>query len=62
MVTMNQGIKEVRDNGSRFIHRMETGMVSAYEWISGPAMSEQDRNQHKLVETEHIRRFTQITV
>ena len=62
MVTMNQGIKEVRDTGSRFIHRMESGMLAAYTWISGPAMSEQEREHHKLLETEHIRRFTQITV
>ena len=62
MVTMNQGIREVRDTGSRFIHRMESSMVAVYDWVSGPPMSEQDRNQHKLLETEHIRRFTQLTV
>ena len=59
MVTMNQGIKEVRETGSRFIHRLETGVLTVYDWVSGPAMTEQERTQHRLAETEPIRRFSQ---
>ncbi len=59
MVTMNQGIREVRENSSRLIHLMEAGLMSAFEWISGPAMSEQDRVQLKLAETQPLRRFPQ---
>ncbi len=59
MVSMNQGIKEARESGSRFIHLMEIGALAAYNWISGPAMTEQERTQHRLAETEPIRRFTQ---
>ena len=59
MVTMNQGVKEVRDVGSRFIHRMEAGVVAVYDWVSGPAMTEQERRQHQLHETEGIRRSMQ---
>ena len=59
MVTMNQGVKEVRDVGSRFIHRMEAGVVAVYDWVSGPAMTEQERRQHVLNETEGIRRSMQ---
>ena len=59
MVSMNQGIKEARESGSRFIHLMESGALAAYNWISGPAMTEQERTQHRLAETEPIRRFTQ---
>ncbi len=59
MVTMNQGIKEVRESGSRFISRMETGIVAVYSWVSGPAMTEQARTQTRLFETEPWRRFTQ---
>ena len=59
MVTMNQGIKEVRETGSRFIHRLETGALTVYDWVSGPAMTEQERTQHRLAETEPIRRFSQ---
>ena len=59
MVTMNQGVKEVRDAGSRFIHRMEAGVLAAYNWVSGPAMTEQDRLQQRLAETEFLRRFPQ---
>lgn len=59
MVTMNQGIREVRETGSRFIHRMEAGVLAVYDWVSGPAMTEQERIQHRLAETEAIRRYTQ---
>ena len=62
MVTMNQGVKEVRETGSRFIHRLETGVLAVYDWVSGPAMTEQERTQHRLAETEHLRRFSQPTV
>ena len=56
MVTMNQGVKEVRDAGSRFFHKVEAGVVAVYGWVSGPAMTEQERTQHLLQETEPIRR------
>lgn len=59
MVTVNQGVKEVRDVGSRFVHRMEASVVAAYNWVSGPAMTEQDRLQHKLAETEFLRIYPQ---
>ena len=59
MVTMNQGVKEVRDVGSRFIHRMEAGAAAVYNWVSGPAMTEQERMHYRLMETEHIRRIPQ---
>ncbi len=62
MVIMNQGIKEVRETGSRFIRRMEAGALAAYDWVSGPPMTEQERTQHRLAETEPIRRFSQPTV
>ena len=38
------------------IHNMEDGVVAAYDWLSGPPMSEQDRIQQKLAETKSIRR------
>ena len=57
MVTMNQGIKEVRESSSRFIHRMEAGLVAVYDWMSGPAMTEQKRMQTQLIETETLRRY-----
>ena len=56
MVTMNQGVKEVRDVGSRFFHKMEAGVAAVYDWMSGPAMTERERMQHRLQETEPIRR------
>lgn len=59
MVTMHQGIKEVRDSGSRMIHRMETGVMSVYDWMSGPAMTEQERTQHRLHEAEAFQRYCQ---
>lgn len=59
MVTMNQGIKEVRESGSRFIHLMESGLLTAYGWVSGPPMTELERRQLRLAETEAIRRYSQ---
>ncbi|PKB71557.1 MAG: hypothetical protein BZY87_04710 [SAR202 cluster bacterium Io17-Chloro-G6] len=38
------------------LHQMEDGVVAAYDWLSGPPMSEQERVQQRLAETEHIRR------
>ena len=38
------------------IHHMEEGIVAAYDWLPGPAMSEKERAEHKPRETENIRR------
>ena len=38
------------------LHHMEEGVVAAYDWLSGPPMSEKERNQHRLYETDGIRR------
>ena len=57
MVTVRDTAKEVRESSSRVLHRMETGLMAAYDWISGPPMSELQRNQLKLYETENIRRY-----
>ena len=62
MVTMNEGIKEVRETSSRFIHRMETGVLAVYSWVSGPAMTEQERQQVHLHSTELIRRYPESLV
>ena len=62
MVTMNQGIKEVRETGSRFIHRMESGVVAVYGWVSGPPMTEQERSLVRLAETEPLRRYPQVSI
>ena len=59
MVTMHQGIKEVRESGSRFIHRMEAGVMTVYDWMSGPPMTEQERTQLRIAEAEAIRRYSQ---
>ena len=39
------------------LHHGEDGVVAAYDWLSGPAMSEKQRTEHKLAETEPIRRI-----
>ncbi len=59
---MNQGIKEVRETGSRFIHRLETGALAVYDWMSGPAMTEQERIQIRMAETEAYRRYSQPSI
>ena len=41
---------------SEVLHHMEEGVVAAYDWLSGPPMSEKERTQHRLYETDGIRR------
>ena len=62
MVTMNQGVKEVRETGSRFIHRLEAGVMAAYDWVSGPAMTDMDRHQHQLAESDTYRIHSRIVL
>ena len=38
------------------LHHMEGGFVAACDWLSGPAMSKKDRVEHKLAESEPVRR------
>ncbi len=38
------------------LHQMEGGVVAAYDWLTGPPMTEKQRAEHKLAETEPIRR------
>ena len=60
MVTMHEGIREVRESGSRFIHRVESGAVAVYTWVSGPPMTERNRMEHKLYEAEAYQRYCQL--
>ena len=39
------------------LHQVEDGVVAAYDWLSGPAMTEKQRTEHRLAETESIRRI-----
>jgi len=38
------------------LHHMEGSFVAAYDWLSGPAMSEKERMEHQLAESEPVRR------
>ena len=38
------------------LHQMEGSFVAAYDWLSGPAMSEKERIERKLAENEPVRR------
>ncbi len=57
MVTVGEGFREVKHSGSHFIHRMESGFLAVYGWLSGPAMSEQQRIQQRLAESETTRQL-----
>ena len=37
------------------LHHMEDGVVAAYDWLTGPAMTDKQRADHKLAEMETIR-------
>ena len=38
------------------LHHMEGRLVAAYDWLSGPAMSKKEEMEHKLAESEPVRR------
>ena len=38
------------------LHHMEDDVFAAYDWLSGPPMSEKQRTEQKLAETDGIRR------
>ena len=38
------------------LHHMEHGIVAAYDWMSGPPMTERQRVEQRLHESESIRR------
>ena len=40
---------------SEVLHHMEEGVVAAYDWLSGPPMSEKQRTEHKLAESAPLR-------
>ncbi|MDE0823341.1 MAG: hypothetical protein OSB07_05140 [Dehalococcoidia bacterium] len=42
---------------SEVLHHVEDGVVHAYDWLAGPATSAKERAEHKLAETESIRRI-----
>ncbi|MDP6497120.1 MAG: hypothetical protein QGI76_05210 [Dehalococcoidia bacterium] len=39
------------------LHQMGDGVAAAYDWLTGPAITEKQRVEHKLAETEPIRRL-----
>ena len=41
---------------SEMLHHMEGTVVAAYDWLAGPALTEKQRTEHKLAESEPIRR------
>ena len=42
---------------NEMLHHVEDGVAHAYDWLAGPATSEKQRTEHKLAETESIRRI-----
>ena len=41
---------------SEVLHHMEGTVAAAYDWLAGPALTEKQRTEHKLAESEPIRR------
>ena len=58
MVTVGEGVREVKDSGSKMLQRVEMGALAVYDWLSGPPMTDQQRIQHRLAELETARRYT----
>ena len=57
MVTVGQGVREVKQSSSKMLQRLEMGAVSVYDWLTGPAMTDQQLDQHLLVELETARKY-----
>ena len=60
MVSVRIGVREAKESSSKALHRVEAGLVASYDWLSGPPMSEFDRRQQKLAESEPIRQTNRI--
>jgi hypothetical protein len=60
MVTVRIGVREATESGSKALHRVEVGLIAAYDWLSGPGLTEQDRRQQKIAETESVRHTNRI--
>ena len=41
---------------NQVLHHVEDGVVAAYDWLTGPPMTDRQRMEHKLAETESLRR------
>ena len=41
---------------SEVLHHMEGTVDVAYDWLAGPALSKKQRTEHRLAESESIRR------
>ena len=42
---------------SEMLHHMEDGVSTAYGWLAGPPMTQKQRIEQQLAETEAIRRI-----
>jgi hypothetical protein len=50
------------DHGESALSKIAKGMVTAYDWLSGPPMSEKDRINHELAVTEGERRIGSVSL
>ena len=60
MVSVRIGVREAKESSSKAMHRVEAGLIAAYDWLSGPAMSDLDRRHRKLAESEPVRHTNRI--
>jgi len=62
MVTVRIGVREAKESGSKALHSVETGLIAAYGWLSGPGMTDQERRHQKLAESEPVRHSNRIGI
>jgi hypothetical protein len=55
-------LKNLEHSTSHLLPKIARGAISSYDWLSGPAMSEQDHVNRDLVETEPLRHFGNLVV
>ena len=54
--------KHIEHTTTHLLPIIAKGLVAGYDWLAGPAMSEQERMTHELAETESLRRIGNMIV
>jgi hypothetical protein len=53
----NQISKHFGQTTTHLVPKIFRGLVLGYDWLTGPAMSDQERLNHELAATEPLRHF-----
>lgn len=60
MVSVRTGVRGITESSSKTLHSVESHLITAYNWLSGAAMSDSHRRRQKLAEFEPVRQTNSI--